>query len=171
MIGRSAETKSIQTKGRCVVIQEFRRCVSMTAVTLTLLMAWGCALTPSPAGDEHDGDNDGNGANNASLAVFQDPDSSFSTTDVYDVDDQIVRFDTETKSIIWAEDGRAYQAGLWEVNGNFPEATGFFQVRFGTKDGERRAYFTETATATICDIRVSDDTLSIFATTIPVPQE
>lgn len=107
----------------------------------------------------------------ANPAVFVDPDdSTFCTSDVRDVDDEIVRFDTSTNSIIWAADNTAYQEGLWTVNGVFL-AGGGFQVRFGTKDGERRAYFTETGPATICQIAVVGENLSISATNVTVPQE
>ena len=107
----------------------------------------------------------------ANPAVFVDPDdATFCTSDVRDVDDEIVRFDTSTNSIIWAADGSAYQAGSWTVAGVFL-AGGGFQVRFGTQDGERRAYFTETGPATICQIQVFGDFLSISATNVTVPQE
>lgn len=103
------------------------------------------------------------------LAVFTDPDSDFSTSDVRDVDDEIVRFDATAKTLIWAADGSTFED--WEVNGNFLGASQAFQVRFGTVDGERRAYFTESGPATICDIRVDDGMLSISATSVLVPNE
>jgi hypothetical protein len=115
-----------------------------------------------------DTDDDGSTAN---LAVFVDPDSDFSTRDVRDVDDEIVRFDTSAKTIIWAADGTAFQEGLWEVDGLFLNSDHFFQVRFGTKDGLRRAYFIETARGTICQIEPVGATLSISPTDVTVPQE
>lgn len=104
------------------------------------------------------------------LAVFVDPETNFFTTDVRDVDDEIVRFDTSTNSIIWATDGTAYEEGQWDVNGVLL-AGGFFQVRFGTKDGERRAYFTEVDPPTICQIEPVNGFLSISRTNVAVPQE
>ena len=104
------------------------------------------------------------------LALFADPDTDFSTSDVHDVENQIVRFDTQAKTIVWALDGRSFQPGVWEVNGNFLIDGNPFQVRFGTVDGERRAYFTETGPATICDIEVPADQLLIFPTDTLVPQ-
>ena len=127
----------------------------------------GCTVAPAP----DNGNGDGNGGPQSTLAVFNDPDSDFTTTEVHDVDNQIVRFNTENDSIVWGETGAEYEAGQWAVNGNFPESSMFFQVRFGTVDGERRAYFTETGPATICDIRVSGAFLQIFATNVLVPQE
>lgn len=117
-----------------------------------------------------DNSNDNEDDSTANLAVFNDPDSDFSTTDVRDVDDEFVQFDTVTKAIIWAADGTAYQEGSWTVNGVFL-AGGGFQVRFGTQDGERRAYFTETGPATICQIRPTGSFLSISPTNVTVPQE
>jgi hypothetical protein len=51
----------------------------------------------------------------------------------------------------------------------------FFQVRIGTKDGERRAYLTATddrlggAAATILDIEVVGGQLVFTGTNVPVP--
>jgi hypothetical protein len=101
------------------------------------------------------------------LAVFSDPASSFSTSDVRDVQEQIVRFNTVDNSLIWAADGRSFMG--YPVSGNFIRADHGFQVRFGTKDGERRAYFTETATATLCDIEVVGSALVISPTSVKVP--
>lgn len=41
------------------------------------------------------------------LAVFSDPESNFTTSDVRDVQGQIVRFDITSSSLIWAADGRS----------------------------------------------------------------
>jgi hypothetical protein len=101
------------------------------------------------------------------LAVFSDPASTFMTSDVRDVQEQTVRFDLTTSSLIWAADGRSFQG--FPVSGNFVRADKNFQVRFGTKDGERRAYFTEAASATICDIEVVGGQLSILPTNVTVP--
>jgi hypothetical protein len=42
-------------------------------------------------------------------------------------------------------------------------------VRFGTKDGQRRAYFTEAAAGTICDVEIVGGQVSITPTTVTVP--
>ena len=135
-----------------------RWCLALVSL---FVLPTGCGLLFGPPAEE-------DGA--STLAVFHDPDSEFSTSDVHDVENQIVRFDTEAKTIIWALDGRSFQPGVWEVNGNFLRSGNPFQVRFGTVDGERRAYFTETIPATICDIEVVDGELRISATDTPVPQ-
>ncbi len=108
-------------------------------------------------------------ASTDALAVFVAPDSTFSTVDVRDVDEEVVRFDTMARSIIWAANGQAFQEGNWVVDGNFLGAMGMFQVRFGTVDGDQRAYFTETGPATICDIFVTDQGIRIVSTSVPVP--
>jgi hypothetical protein len=94
--------------------------------------------TPPPAG--------------SNLAVFTDPASGFSTTDVRDVDDQIVRFNPADRTLIWTPSNLIFDN--WPVNGNLLGPTGDFQVRFGTVSGQRRAYFTETGRGTICDLQV-----------------
>ena len=100
------------------------------------------------------------------LAVFSDPATGFMTSDVRDVQDQIVRFDTASNSLIWAADGRSFPG--YPVSGLFIRGDRFFQVRF-TKDGQPRAYFTETVATTICDIEIIGGQLSITATNVHVP--
>ena len=100
------------------------------------------------------------------IAEFSDPASTFKTRDVRDVDDQIVQFDTANNALIWAVDGRSFSG--YPINGNF---IGGFQVRFGAKNGECRAYFTETGPATICDINVVNGQLVILPTSVRVPGE
>jgi len=99
--------------------------------------------------------------------VFSDPASSFTTSDVRDVQDQIVRFDTASNSLIWAADGRTFSG--YPVSGLFIRSDRFFQVRFGTKDGERRAYFTEAVATTLCDVEVVGGQLVITPTNVTVP--
>ena len=100
--------------------------------------------------------------------MFQDPDSEFSTSDVMDIDGEIVRFDAANQQMIWAADSTAFDG--WDIDGN-ALAGGFFTVRFGTENGVRGAYFTETSPPTICDIAVTDGSLRISPTTTTVPQE
>jgi hypothetical protein len=101
------------------------------------------------------------------LATFQDPTSTFLTSDVRDVDGQIVRFDKASNSLIWAADNRSFSG--YPVDGNFIRTDRAFQVRFGTENGDRRAYFTETVAETICDIQVSGAQLLILPTNVRVP--
>lgn len=107
-------------------------------------------------------------ADDGEFAVFSDPDSEFTTMDVRDVDGQIVRFDAARRQLIWVEDNLAFDG--FDVNENLL-ANGFFTVRFGTENGERRAFFTETDPPTICDISAPGGSLSIQSTETTVPQE
>lgn len=147
-----------------------RRLVCLLLPLCCWLAPAACTLQPATTAPS-DGNGDvsapGDGSD-ATFAVFSDPDSEFSTSDVRDVDDEIVRFDATAKTLIWAADGSVFDD--WAVDGNFLGPTQFFQVRFGTKDGERRAYFTETVAATICDLRISNGQLRISATSVTVPQ-
>ena len=120
-----------------------------------------------------DGTSDGTDAGSANLVIFVDDaeGSTFSTTDVRDVDDEIVQFDSQTMAIVWKATGASYQTGSWVTEGNFLGSSRSFQVRFGTVGGDRRAYFTETGPATICNIRVSGESLSISPTSVTVPNE
>jgi hypothetical protein len=101
------------------------------------------------------------------IAVFSDPPSSFMTSDVRDVQGQIVQFDTANNALIWAADSRSFSG--YPVSGTFIGADRAFQVRFGTDAGERRAYFTETGPETICDIDVVNGQLVILPTNVRVP--
>lgn len=151
----------------------------LTALTLGLFsFSTGCNLlvgdnnngnTNTNDNTDNENDND-NGNENDNFADFTDPDdTAFRTSDVFDVDGDIVRFNTETDAIVWAEDGTEYQPGSWTVNGNLL-AGGGFQVRFGTESGVKKAYFTETGPATICQIQVFGASIIISATNVQVPQ-
>lgn len=94
------------------------------------------------------------------LAVFTDTDG-FATTDVLDADDEIVRFDLNTNSILWF-DNMAYEG--FPVTENFVRDDRFFQVRFGTDAGQKRAYFTETSAGTVCDISIQNGQIQIIST-------
>lgn len=102
------------------------------------------------------------------LATFTDSSTGVSTSDVRDVQEQIVRFDVANNALIWAVDGRSFSG--YPVDGNFIRSDRHFQVRFGSRDGQRRAYFTETATGTICDVEVVGSALVISPTNVTVPQ-
>ena len=79
-----------------------------------------------------------------------------------------MQFDLTNNSLVWAADGRSFSG--YPVDGLFIRADKMFQVRFGTRNGERRAYFTETVAETICDIQVVGSALQILATSVRVPQ-
>ncbi|NOT02869.1 MAG: hypothetical protein HOP29_19895 [Phycisphaerales bacterium] len=102
------------------------------------------------------------------FVVFVDEGWGGTTTDVHDVDDEIVRFNAANRSLVWAADGHEFDG--WPAEGLFLGPNAFFQVRFGVKDGRRLAFFTETGPATICDVRVVEGQLGIFPTDVIVPE-
>ena len=110
-----------------------------------------------------------NGEDESDFALFTDPDSDFTTTTVRDIDGETVRFRISNEAIVY-QDGREYQEGSWPVSGN-ALGGGAFLARFGTQDGVRQAYFTETGPATICNFVVSEVNFLIFPTSQTVPQE
>ena len=116
-------------------------------------------LTPSPLAQS------GSTAQPApvSIVVFTDPTSGHSTSDVRDADEQIVRFNTRGE-VIWASSD-AHFPGITSASGQRFER-GAMDVRFGTRQGERRAYLTfsldyyhYTPPATIVDLEIVGDAL------------
>lgn len=103
---------------------------------------------------------------------FFDPASAFSTLDVRDVDEQIVHFNTADE-LIWTADGRRFQG--YQVNGHFVRWDKYYQVRFATRDGDRRAYFCGhghddvTDPPSLCDIEVVNGRLVITELNVLCP--
>lgn len=98
------------------------------------------------------------------LAAFRDPQTGSTTTDVHDVDEQVMRFDTAAGTLIWAADGSSHSG--WSVSGDFLDPQRMFQVRFGSHSGPRRAYFTEAGRGTICQLEVRNGQLAITPTNV-----
>ena len=139
---------------------------------LTLLPACPFGGIGIDIGNDNSNTNDNgndNGDDQTDFAVFVDPDSDFSTTDVNDIDYETIKFRISNEAIVY-QDGTEYQAGSWPVDGN-SLAGGGFTVRFGTENGERKAYFTETGPGTICDYVVTPTTFSVAPTSQTPPQE
>jgi len=96
--------------------------------------------------------------------VFTDTASGFSTSDVHDAQDQMVQF-SRAGELIWTADGTRFPG--W--GGDYAYLKGpeklcdcWFEVRFGTKDGQRLAYLIADdgeAPGTIVDLEVVDGTL------------
>jgi len=114
----------------------------------------------------------------AALARFVDPDSEFVTTDVRDAQDEIVQFNTAGE-LVWAADGARFPG--YRADGHVIAAEGactgcYFFVRFGTHDGERRAYLTwsEPVTAerpaTLLDVSVVGGSLVVRNTEVELPE-
>ena len=101
------------------------------------------------------------------IAVFADPTSSLSTQDVRDVQDQIVRFDIPSNSLVWI-DNRMF-SGFPVLDSYFIRSDRFFQVRFGSVNGQRRAYFTEAVRGTICDVEMVGSGVVVTSTDVTVP--
>jgi hypothetical protein len=104
---------------------------------------------------------------------FTDPSSGFSTDEVRDVDREVVRFDARLGAMVWAATGDAVSG--WTTSSadlSWSRSGVAFRVRFGTEQGERRAYFTETGSGTICNLNIlGPEQLTIFGTNEPPPQD
>ena len=87
------------------------------------------------------------------LAEFHDPDSTFSTPDVRDVQEQIVQFDVANNSLIWRPMG-GVSRGIRSAATSWRK-TNTFRSALGQRTASAAPYFTETASATICDIEVT----------------
>lgn len=135
------------------------------AVVVGLLIPSGCSVAPGGGGNGNTGNGTASG-----VVVFNDPDSTFETSDVYDVDAEIVQFDAGTLAMIWKADGTVFQAGMWPADGNSLGTTGGFRVRFGNVNGQRRAFFTESLSGYVYDFVVTGGNMNIFSTNVPVPQ-
>lgn len=97
---------------------------------------------------------------------FVDAATGFSTDEVHDADREVVRFDSNLEAMVSAASGDS--VGGWTVQDadlDWSRSGVAFRVRFGTEDGERRAYFTEAGPGTICNLSVvGPDVLFISAT-------
>jgi hypothetical protein len=129
----------------------------------------GSPTAPSTAGIA-------NGAPDAprAFALFVDRDSGVSTTDVRDVHEQIVRFNTAGE-LVWVASGARFGGFLadGQVVTAGPVCAGcYFLVRFATRGGQRRAYLTWSGEpspdrpTTILDLDVAGDRLLVADTEV-----
>jgi hypothetical protein len=104
--------------------------------------------------------------NPENYTLFVEPGTGFMTDEVHDADREVVHFDEALDVMVSGTTGTT--VGGWEANGTelgWSRSGIPFQVRFGTEQGERRAYFTEAGPGTICNLRIAGlDQLSISAT-------
>ena len=116
-------------------------------------------------------------AGTATLAVFLDRETGFTTSDVHDAQDQVVRF-TDAGELLWAADGTRLTGFLADgevVTADRVCAGCYFLVRFGTRNGERRAYLTWAGVEhgeqgpTLLDLEITGDTLAVNATDLTIP--
>lgn len=102
----------------------------------------------------------------APFVVFSDAATGFMTDAVHDADREIVHFDGTLGAMVSPDSGDAVSG--WRVNGTdlrWSRSGVAFRVRFGTEEGERRAYFTEAGPGTICNLSVAGpDVLFISGT-------
>jgi hypothetical protein len=112
------------------------------------------------------------------LLVFTESASGFATSDLRDAQDQIVRFNTAGE-LIWVTDGtrlpgfKVTNDREYSIEGKICSVVCFFVVRFGTKDGERRAYLTvdyiHDNPGTLVDVEVADRSLVVTETDLFPP--
>jgi len=117
------------------------------------------------------------------LVVFTEPTSGFSTSDVRDVHEQIVQF-SGARELIWTADGTRLpgytvqthtlsEGPVSFVTGKICPQDCAFEVRFGTRDGERRAYLTiddgHDNPGTVVDLEVVGGVLVVAETDVFAP--
>jgi hypothetical protein len=117
------------------------------------------------------------------LLAFVEASSGFSTTDVRDSQEQVVQI-TAANELIWTADG-ARLKGFWVttlqgsngpvhfIEGKICPECWAFEVRFGTRDGERRAYLTvdyhHDNPGTLVDVEVVGGALVVTKTDVFAP--
>lgn len=111
------------------------------------------------------------------LVVFTDPASGFATSDTRDIDEQIVQF-TRAGELIWTRDDTRFPGYRPYTSFNYITADAIclhcsFEIRFGIKDGERRAYLTfdyhHDNPGTVVDLEVVDGKLIMTKTSVGPP--
>ena len=149
------------------------RALAGTAVLLLAQALVGCdGSTPSPVAPSAAAQPE------PRLASVTESSSGFTTTDLRDADDQIVRF-TVNGQLIWAADGTRL-SGFYVttvpgthgvvtyITGQICDESCVFEVRFGTSGGERRAYLTvdygHDNPGTLVDVAVIDGRLRVSPT-------
>ena len=112
------------------------------------------------------------------LAVFTDRVTGFSTSDVRDADEQILRFNAKGE-LVWADGETTFPGYIADgqvITADRVCAACYFFVRFGTRNGVPRAYLTwagddtDAQPATLLDVEVVDGRLVVEATPARVPR-
>jgi hypothetical protein len=117
------------------------------------------------------------------LAVFTDSATGFSTTDLRDVQEQIVQLDNSAAELIWVADGTRLpgyrlthptaDGKVQFIEGNICPEGCAFEVRFGVRDGERRAYLTvdyiHQNPGTLVDVELAGGALVVTPTDVYPP--
>ena len=117
------------------------------------------------------------------LLAFVEASSGFSTTDVRDAQEQVVQI-TAANELIWTPDGtrlKGYRVTTIPgsngpvdfIEGKICPECWAFEVRFGTRDGERRAYLTvdyhHDNPGTLVDVEVVGGALVVTKTKVFAP--
>jgi len=110
--------------------------------------------------------------------VFWDAVTGFLTTDVHDVHDEIVRFDTAGE-LTWTADGRTFPGFAVRGSNTLQVGDDWLKIHFGTRNGERRAYLgwdleayhCECNVSTIVDLEIVDGRVVIQSTDVFVPDK
>ena len=134
------------------------------ALASSVLLCAGCG--PLSIGEEID-------LSTVELTVFSDPDSDFTTTELLDVDGQVLSFTTDSR-IVWVETSTAWIAsrrGEWTTDGNVLRSDGYFTVAYGSLDGRFAGWITRTSTGTVCDFESDGEVLDINPTNQPIEQD
>lgn len=146
-------------------------CTIRNLVAATTLLAAGCGSNFTPAPTPLGGSTE--------LAVFLDRDTGFSTNDVYDAQDQAMRFNGNG-DLIWAATGDRF--GGFIADGHVITADRicagcYFLVRFGRSNGQERAYLTWAAEASterspaVLDVEIVGTHLSVRESERLVPYD
>ena len=117
------------------------------------------------------------------LVVFREP-GGFSTSDVHDAHERIVQF-TNGGDLIWTADGTHLHGYLVDrdssywgpptyfISGKICDELCVFSIRFGSRDGQRRAYLTvdygHWNPGTLVDVEVAGGALAVTQTAIFPP--
>jgi hypothetical protein len=108
------------------------------------------------------------------LMVFTDQASGFSTSDLRDAHEQIVQFNTASE-LIWTADGTHLPGYPRQGNAISAEASCkcWLVVRFGTSNGQRRAYLTadygHDNPGTVVDLAITGGALVVSRTNVFAP--
>jgi len=112
------------------------------------------------------------------FAIFMDRETGFTTSDVRDAQDQIVRF-SAAGELIWTPTTARFPGYIADgavITADRQCAGCYFLVRFGTVNGQPHAYLTWAGDdspenpATVLDLEVTDTQLTVSKTSMLVPR-
>jgi hypothetical protein len=113
---------------------------------------------------------------------FTERATGFSTTDLHDAQEQVLQLNDSTSELIWGADGTRLSGYALSPTTSYYDAYFImgkicagceFEVRFGTRDGERRAYLTvdygHDNPGTVVDVEVVNGSLVVTQTDLYPP--